>query len=209
MVAMKNIIFQLSIVALAVFLSNSAQTSTFAEELDTIAGKVATLELGFGEYVLGKQLTGSQKKAAEEHRVRKALEGTYKFTDGEIFVIASARNDTVIGIYKEYRDAPIDTIKAVIGSLMFEHGEPTAMAHNKMIYWTYNEAGKIEQDQFDFQRDKGGVKSLVTVKFSSTEPIIEEKAAEEAGDRKLSAYVMITSDPLSKLFLAGTTREEQ
>lgn len=177
--------------------------------MDRINGKVAGLGLGFGDYVLGKQLSESQKKVAEEHRVEKALEGTYKFMDGELFVIASIFNDTVIGMYKRYQEVPVDTLKSVIGSLMLEHGEPTAMAHDKMIYWTYSEAGKIEQDQFDFQRDSGGIKSLVTVKFSSTEPIVEEQKPEADGERKLSAYVMITSDPLSKLFLAETRKGNQ
>ena len=200
---MKNTLFLTSAVLFLTFLSICAQASTIVDELERITGEVAKLDLGFGGYVLGNPLTEEQKTIAARNAVKKALKGTYKFKDGEVFVVASRSNDTIIGIYKDYQNATMDTLKSVIGTLMLEHGEPTAMAHDKLVYWTYNENGKIDQDVFDFERGSGGIKSLVTVKFSSTEPIIErKKEGEEKEEKKISAYVMITSDPLSKLFLA-------
>lgn len=175
--------------------------TSVSEEIERISGEVAKLELGFNNYVLGKKLSTEQRELAEKNMVKKALKGTYKFIDRDVFVIASKETDRVIGLYRDYPDASMQTLKSVIGGLMLEHGEPTAMAHNKMVYWTYNEKGKIEQDAFDIERVSGGVQSLVTVKFSSTEPIVE-KAQKEGEQKKISAYVMITSDPLSKLILA-------
>jgi antitoxin component YwqK of YwqJK toxin-antitoxin module len=186
----------------------SALATTVAEELDRMTGVVAKLQLGFGNYFVGQQLTEAQKVTAQNNSVMKALKGTYKFKDGEVYVVVTAESDTVLGVYKEYKETTFEALKPVIGALMFEHGEPTAMAHNKLIYWTYDKNGKIEQDVFEFARSNGGAKSLVTVKFSSSEPIVE-KMKEEKQEKNISAYAMITSDPLSKLFLAHTKNDKQ
>ena len=58
---------------------------------------------------------------------------------------------------------------------------------------------KIDQDTFDIQKDSGGSTALATIKFSSSEMFNAELKEKDA---PISAYLMITSDPLSKLFLA-------
>lgn len=204
---MKNILLLPFTLLLFLCLPFLCSATTVNEEIDRVSGEVAKLELGFNDYVLGKKLSADQQDVAEKNMVEKALTGTYKFKDGDVFVIASKETDTVIGLYQDYPDASMETLKSVIGGLMLQHGEPTAMAHNKMVYWTYNEKGKIEQDAFDIERVSGGVQSLVTVKFSSTEPIIEKVQKEGEEESKISAYVMITSDPLSKLILAKNSAE--
>jgi hypothetical protein len=55
------------------------------------------------------------------------------------------------------------------------------------------------QDTFEFEKDSGGSEALGTIKFSSSERIGSEQ--KEAAP-PISAYLMITSDPLSRLFLA-------
>lgn len=191
-----------------IFAAATAQASAVVKEMNRVAGEVAELELGFGDYVLGRALTPEQKKLGQKNSVKKSLQGTYKFKDGEVFVVAAWEGDIVLGVYKQYPDTTMNTVKSVIGGLMIEYGEPTAMAHDKLVYWTYNKDGRIPQDVFDFERQNGGADNLATVKFSSSERIITEEDKEKAENieqKKLSAYVMITSDPLSKLFLAYTT----
>ncbi|WP_163340450.1 hypothetical protein [Desulfopila sp. IMCC35008] len=182
-----------------VLYTTNLSATTVDQELDRIAGEVAGLKLGFGTYILGSSLNDSQKKMAARSPVDKAMQGTHKFQDGEVFVVVSSDNGIILGIYKEYPEATRKQMKSIIGDLMFRHGEPTAMAHDKIVYWTYNKSGKISQDEFDFARQSGGAESLVTVKLSSSGKIFTEK---EEDNTISSVYVMITSDPLSKLFLA-------
>lgn len=201
-------------VFLLFFLQMPASANTVVKEMNRIAGEVAALELGFGSYILGKPLTAEQKVFAQKHPVAKALKGTYKFQDEKIFVIAAKENDLVLGVYREYPDVSTDDLKGIVGTLMLEHGEPTAIAHEKLVYWSYGKNGKITQEDFDFARQSGGMKSLVAVKFSSSQEIgANEDSVENPKDDRakeqspISAYVMITSDPLSKLFLANTKRD--
>ncbi len=179
--------------------------ASIVDEINRVAQDVESLGLGFDGYVLGKTLTAELKSASEGNLIEKTIKGTYKFKDGEVFVIASIENDRVLGVYKEYKEVMQDKVKEVVGGLMFEHGEPTAMAHDKLVYWTYDKNGKIEKDAFDFARQNGGAKSLAAVKFSSNEPIAfadGSTTSTETEQKKISFYVMITSDPLSTLFLA-------
>jgi len=176
-----------------------AMAASIENQIDLIAKEAATLKLGFGHYILGMKLSEAQQEQARQHPMDKSLEGTYKFKDGEIFIVATAEDDIVLGVYKEYPEITMDEIKNIVGTMMLEHGEPTLSAHDKMIYWIFDENGKIERDTFAKSKDSESLESLATVKFSSSERIgsVPEKESEP-----ISAYLMITSDPLSKLFLA-------
>ena len=203
------------IVTLVILISSAAHSSSVKQEILRIAGETAALELGFGTYHLGKVLTEEQKQKAETTPIDKALRGTYKFKDEDLYVVASLAEDRILGLYKEYPEISMDELKGIIGGLMFDFGEPTTMAHNKLIYWSYNKNGKISQDEFEFARQNGGSPSLVTVKFSSSELIdmdtLSSKEAEkkENEEKMTSAYVIISSDPLSKLFLAQTEQADK
>ena len=183
------------------FSVNSLTGTTVEEEIVRVAGEVAKLELGFGDYVLGKPLSASQKRAASQNPIEESLQGTYKFFVDGIYVIAANDNDVVLGVYKDYPEISMEEIKKMVGNLMFEYGEPTASAHDKMIYWTYDDKGKIGQDAFNASKDSGGAESLATIKFSSSEMF---SAQLKDKTTPISAYLMITSNPLSKLFLAKT-----
>ncbi len=198
---MKKYMLFLSVLLAALLLSAALSASTIEEEIDRVAGKVAQLELGFGQYMLGNKITDEQKQTALLNSIEKSLQGTYKFQDGENFVIAANDDDIILGVYRHYPESTIAEIKNLVGGLMFEYGEPTATAHDKMIYWTFDDQGKINQDTFESQKNSGGPDPLATVKFSSSVRLGAE-AQEEL--EPISAYLMITSDPLSKLFLAST-----
>ena len=206
---MKRCFFQLAVLVLICLLTTNTFADTIAEEIKQVASEVALLKLGFGSYVIGTTLTTEQKTLARANPITKTIQGTSKFQDQDVFVIAGKENDLVLGVYKEYLEIPPGQLKNVIGGLMLEYGEPTATAHGKLIYWSYNQDGKVDQDTFDFSRQSGGIQSLVTVKFSSSAVIVAEDTSPTGEssqktdvEKKQSAYVMITSDPLSKLFLA-------
>ncbi len=198
---MKIYTIAFSLIMFWAFSVTSLTGASVEEEIDRVAGEVAKLELGFENYVLGKPLSDSQKRAATQNPIEKSLQGTYKFFDDGIYVIAADDNDVVLGVYKDYPEISTEEIKKMVGNLMFEYGEPTASAHDKMIYWTYDEKGKIGQDAFDASKESGGAESLATIKFSSSEMFSAELKDKNT---PISAYIMITSNPLSKLFLAKT-----
>lgn len=203
---MKRITLLLAVMILS-FISAPLHANEIAEEMDRVAADVAKLKLGFGDYVLGQGLTSDQKKKSTKMRSPKAHQGSYKFKDGELNVVVNQANDVIIGLYKQYPDASMGQIKSVIGDLMFRFGEPTTMAHDKLIYWGFDQNGPVTEDDIKLSKKNGGAGTIATIKFSSNESIAPDKRdkdgkkLEETEEKKSSVYVMITSDPLSKLFL--------
>lgn len=184
-----------------------AQAEDAAAAMQQIAIDVAALNLGFGEYKLGHQLTKKQKEIATKNVIEKSIKGSYKFQDDGIFVVASKSSDTIIGIYRQNDKAPQDVVQQWVGSIMLEHGEPTTMAHDRMIYWAFGKKGRLGEENFDAtKQDNHDV--LATIKFASNQPIRpsappEEKEGEAKSEKELaSIYVMITSNQMSKIFLA-------
>lgn len=179
-----------------------------AEEMKRLAADVAALELGFGEYILGGTLTSGQKTLARQNAIPKTLEGTIKFSDGDIYVVAKSDDGMILGIYKEYGEATREVVKELVGDLMMRFEEPTTMAHDKLIYWAFDKNGKLGEDEFDFSKQTGDMDLIATVKFQSSKPIQpdapsqEEEKGEEPAKEKPSVYVIISSNPLSRIFLA-------
>lgn len=193
---------------LSFLISVNVNAGDVAAETKRLAKEVEALQLGFGDYVLCRTLTNKQKEVARKHPVAKALAGTYKFQDGEVFVVANKKTDMVLGIYKEQSRASRGEVQTMIGDLMLRFAEPTAMAHDKMIYWAYDKNGKISEELFERSKQTGKTDIIATVKFSSSLPIApthtagkgEQKEAEN-DQEKAGIYVIITSNPLSNIFL--------
>ncbi len=189
------------------------QADDATTEMKRIGAEVAALKIGLGDYFLGHKINELQKEIAKKNAIEKTIKGSYKFNDAGIFVIAAIDTDMVIGLYKENTDASEEEVKYLVGELMMQFEEPTAMAHDKLIYWAFGKEGRIPQDLFDAARQSGGSDVLVTVKFSSDQPIIPtSKPVKETKDDKdeakdvetppTSIYVVISSNPLSQVFLA-------
>lgn len=200
----------LSLVSLLIALS---PTSTLLAEDGTVAMQrlgedIAALKLGFGDYILGHKLTEQQKKTAKKNTIKKTIKGSYKFQDNETFIIASSKTDMVIGLYRENPTATQQDIQNMVGELMMQFEEPTKMAHNKLLYWAFGKDGLIPQELFDMEKSANS-EILVTVKFSSDQPIRPSEPAKDGAEAEVkkssdsaSIYVVITSDKLSNIFLA-------
>lgn len=178
-------------------------------EFSRLAMEVEKLSLGFGGYKLGSTLSPKQKEFAAAHLQEKSLEGTYKFRDENVFVVAGKDSDTVLGMYKEYSKATETEARAVIGELMMRFHEPTTMAHEKIIYWAYGKNGRISKEEFGKGKQEEASEVLGIVKLTSSESIAGLSSNHDGGaGGKGSAgpvseiYVIISSDPLSRLFLA-------
>jgi len=208
---MKNIALLLFFMLLCVFNANSLFAESIAKATKKKAAEVQALKIGFGNYILGHELSPDQKKLAEKHLlpVAESKEWTYKFQDEDIFIVADKKTNLILGVYKEQEKATRRDVKTMVGSLMMDFEEPTVMAHDKMIYWAYDQKGKVSQERFEEARDTGGFEALATVKFSSTESIFLESEKSDKNEETIKAegkiadiYVVITSGPLVSLFMA-------
>lgn len=206
---MKNIYLLFCALLLVIAPAGRLPAEDSAAAMKRIGGEVAALKLGLGGYVLGQVLTAEQKALAWGNPVANALEGTSKFQDGEVFVLVQNNTDMIIGIYKENDAASREEVKKMVGDLMMQFKEPTTMAHDKLIYWAFDKDGRIPEDLFDQARQSGGKEVLATVKFSSSVPVFQgpepenDKKKEAVKDEEPAAiYVIITSNPLSKIVVA-------
>ncbi|MDA3917698.1 MAG: hypothetical protein PF690_12100 [Deltaproteobacteria bacterium] len=208
---MKKIYLLLLVPMLCFFFADSIFAEDIAQATKKKAAEVQALKLGFGNYILGQELNDEQKKFAAQHPlpVAESKNWTYKFQDGNIFVVADKKTNLILGIYKEQEKASRLDVKIMVGDLMMNFAEPTLMAHDQMIYWAYDKKGKISQKLFMIARETGDLETLATVKFSSTEPIFREvKKSDKVGEtikaeeKTADIYVIITSGPLSSFFIA-------
>ncbi len=183
---------------------------------EKLAADVAQLNLGLQGYRIGKKLTTAQKKTAKAHPGQKAYAGTYKFVDQDLFVVVEKKSDSVLALYKRVPGADKKQLKAMVASLMDRFGLPTAMAHEKIIYWAYNRHGVISEEMFEqAKKDKQipGLGIIATVKLNSEIEIMTDNGKKKKQGDKTSPstevnpattgtiYFIITSDPLIKAFL--------
>lgn len=188
------------IAAMLLFISLVLMQTGYAHTMEpNLAGQVAALELGMNGYIIGTPLSAVQKKQALENLSRDSYPGTYKFRDGDIFVIAASDNDMVLALYERNDAADMDNAKMMVSGLMGLYGEPTAMAHEKLIYWAYTEEGKISEDNYrQLKQENKTVDILATVKFNSSFEITGETPKNEAPGVN---YFIVSSDPLTREFV--------
>ena len=164
-----------------------------------LAARVAALKLGLNGYTIGARLTEPQKETAAANLNQESYPGTYKFQDGDLFVIATEADDTVLAIYQRNEAADMDGARIMVSGLMGLLGEPTTMAHDKMIYWAFTGEGKITEDAYrQLRGENKTIDILATVKFSSSFEITgDESVSEKTGVN----YFIMSSDPLTSDFI--------
>lgn len=183
--------------------------------------KVASLNMGLGGYVIGKVLTDEQKKIAKTNVAsEKAYAGTYKFKDKNLNVIAKKSNDRVLIVYEDYGTVDGKKMKEIIGKCFIDYSEPTATAHEKMLYWSYDKNGKLLTDEdlkkykdtlsaevqegnladtIKTKNQKVDFDAYITVKLvSSQEIMIKENEIKDA-----SVYLMLSSGKLLEEITSG------
>lgn len=190
------------------FGANSSYEKLSAQALQQA---VADLHLGLGIYRIGTILSPSQVEKAQARLEKGNYPGTYKFRDGDVYVVASEKANVVLAVYLRNEEAGIPEVRNMVSELMLQFGEPTTTAHDKIIYWAYNEDGKIEQELFDLAKSNGKLSILATVKFNSTLEMFG--AGSESGQESKEEvqpgviYAMVTSEPYLKKFLETGGRE--
>ncbi len=168
----------------------------------TVAERVAALELGMHGYVLGRELTTAQWKTAQDNQVDDAFPGTIKFRADDLVVVADQDSHRVLAMYQRRDEADRRQLRRMIALLMDRFGEPTTMAHDRMVYWAYDDTGKISEERFNEARKDGKIEVLATVKFQSDMEIVGLSNQEDSGkEEKGTIYFIISSTPLSSRFL--------
>ncbi len=173
-------------------------------EFDILANKVVALNISHHQYTLGKKLTEDQKKLAKQNAVKDASPGTYKFNDGNLFVVAEKNSDRVLILYEHFEKASKTKGHELIGALMMEFGDPTVFAHGKTVYWAYNMGGKISEEKFDNAKNASEqLEILATVKLESSEllmgnPSNKEIKQKDKKEGTQTVYFVISSEPLLK-----------
>jgi len=180
----------------AAILSTAAACSSQADGFTDLYTRVEKLNIRRNDYTLGRVLTDKQKQTARRNSQEIAVPGTYKFKDNDLYVVADKATDRVLILYERYEPASGKKISELVGTLFFDFGDPTVMAHDKTIYWAFDEKGKISEEQYrEAKANREPLKTLATVKLDSSRKIVDDSNPEEDG----SVYYIVSSEPILKL----------
>jgi hypothetical protein len=203
-----SLLIFLSLLTIAFISSNTAAKAN--SPATGLAATVKNLKLGFGNYIIGSILTSDQVVAAQSNLQEKAYEGTYKFKDNDTFVVAEKSSNMVLAVYQNQENVDREQMKKIIAILMTNFGEPTTMAHDKLVYWAYKKEGKIPEEMYNDSKKTGKLDVVATVKMNSTMEIFGDISPEENADSQEAAvtesvagtvYTLISSQPLLESFL--------
>jgi len=194
---MRRCVALLVIFTVVLFFSTGTLAMPGSTDFAALEKKVASLQLGFNDYYIAHTLNGEQKERAKKYLLEKSYPGTYTFTDGPVHILAVKENDMIIAVYQKNEEADKAALKQMIADLMMQFGDPTSEAHDQIIYWAYNEKGKISEDQYNDAKKDGGLRVIATVKFKS-ELTFSEAAGEESG--KNSIHCIVSSPRLLERF---------
>ena len=203
---------QLIALVLAALLAMTFTPRAEAKTPGSLMDDVVSLKLGLRGYVIGEKLDSAQKKIADKHPVEGAYEGTYKFKDNDLNVVVNTNTDRVLALYKQEKEADKDQLKAMVAELMNHFNAPTTMAHEKILYWAFNKHGAVSEEDFNQTKkikQTEGLNIIATVKLNSEMEITPDPKEEEVNEAEKKApetgtiYLIITSDPLVKEFMAA------
>ena len=167
-----------------------------ADEFTDLFNRVEKLNIRRSDYFLGKVLTDKQKQTAQSNAEENTSPGTYKFKDNNLYIVADKATDRVLILYERYEPVSREKIRELVGSLFFDFADPTVMAHDKTVYWAFDEKGKISEEQYrEAKATKKPLKTLVTVKLVSSHKIMD---GGDPGENS-SVYYIVSSGPLLKL----------
>jgi len=162
-------------------------------DLVNLLDRVVSLDITRNGYTLGKKLTEKQKETARHNTVKMETQGTTKFRDKDLYIVVEKDTERVIILYEQYEPVSRKKIKAVVGDLFLDFGEPTVFAHDKVIYWAYGPKGKLSEKDYKAAKDKKEAQNiLATVKLNSSLNIMDKKEAPTDG----TLYYIISSQPV-------------
>jgi len=188
-----------STLILILLLSVLSSTTVFADELAELLDRVAALNISRGGYTLGTALTDRQNETARQNTAKDSTPGTNKFRDKNLYVVVDQKTDRVVIIFEHYESASSEKISELVGALFFDFGDPTIMAHDKIVYWVFNGKGKLSKEDYDIAKKTKELSNiLLTIKLNSDLKISGNNKDKENGN----AYYIISSEPILRLINA-------
>lgn len=176
---------------------------------------VESINKGLDGYIVGKTLTAEQQALVEKNSIKSDTTKIKKFLVGtDLLVAIDAKTNRVLAINKKLSNMDKATVKALIAEYIHKFDEPTAMAHDKMVYWVYDKNGvKIQED--DLKKYKDHIKGEADQSLSLAENLNKPKekvdfdpylSVKLSSDQALmsqpkepvptNAYIMISSQKL-------------
>lgn len=105
--------------------------------------QVEKMNKGLDGYIVGKILTKEQQKLITKNALASNNKHILKFlVDDNLIIAINKSNNRVLVINKRYVNIDQKAVKEMISKFIYEFNEPTAMAHDKMVYWVYDKNGK-------------------------------------------------------------------
>ncbi|WP_139786869.1 hypothetical protein [Desulfamplus magnetovallimortis] len=210
------VIFSITILMLYPFygigLAEKNQSHEDSQQL--LLKKIESLALTWRGYTLSSKLTEEQYIKAQNNLLDPTTKGTFRFRDGSLVVVADNDTRRILVIIEIIEDAGRKNVMEVVGNLFMQFGEPTIMAHGKIIYWVYGDNGVYSRDFFEkAKKERIGLNSVATVKLQSDIEIVLENSGtnmeNNAIDMKKSdknindvgkLYIIISSEKMLKVF---------
>ncbi|GEM_PF-2829549 len=163
-----------------------------ASDYQLLLEKVKNLKIGIGSYYIGENYNSKSGKPIESN-----YPGVLKFQEKDIFISVDKERNIIIGLYKYFKHVNTDILKKTVSQLMINFGEPTLEAHDKNIYWFFDEKGKILSEQFSKAKKENDIKTpLLMVKLNSD--ISLSKLSDKNFQDNTTFYYIIYSEPLMK-----------
>ncbi len=163
-----------------------------------IIEQVKKLDLSYKGYTLGEQLDSSKLEKLKKSPVKESYPGTIKLHDGDLILVVDKKHKIIVAISKQIKKASSKQLKSLVSEMMLIFGEPTALAHEKIIYWAYGKNGKITEEAYDKAKDVGKLEVIATVKLNSSKEIFKVTSGKEP---EADVYVIISSEPLIKALI--------
>ncbi|GEM_PF-5246280 len=169
--------------------------------------KIEGLNVGIGEYKLGKKLTVAQKSSAKRDLLETNSDKIYKFRDNDIYISVDKASDRAVVIYRVFEDQNSTDLKRILGGAIGAYAEPTTMSHGNIVYWVYRKDGSlITNDDYEQWRNRqlnsdnnstshglnyATLNKLYTVKLSSSKMFESDEKFDDA-----KAYLIVSSQAL-------------
>jgi hypothetical protein len=176
--------------------------------------QVEKMNKGLDGYIVGKTLNKEQQKLVTKNALESNTKYILKFlVDDNLIVAINKSNNRVLAINKRYVNIDQKEVQEMIGKFIYEFNEPTAMAHDKMVYWVYDKNGqKLSEDNLKKWKNTLKVKNTglplakavnttaenvdfnpyLSFKMNSTEAIMTELKE----PKPLTVNILVSSDRL-------------
>ncbi len=116
---------------------------------------IEKMNKGIDGYIVGKVLNKVQEKLLNKNAVASNNKNILKFlANDDLMIVINKKNNKVLAINKRYTKLPKKEVQKMISKFIFKLDEPTAMAHDKMLYWIYDKNGnKLSSDDLKNFKD--------------------------------------------------------